>query len=101
MIGWLIIRPIGVLLLGAGVVTLPTPLPIGIFLIAFGLILLLSVSRGLARNVVGLRQQFPRLDRVLTVAEEKIGGRAARILRKTRPARLPVSVTGTKTQPRV
>ena len=98
MIGWLIIRPIGLFLLSLGVITLPTPLPIGIILIAAGLVLLLSVSRSLARNVVVVRQRFPRIDGFLSKAETRIGGRTARILRKTRPARLPARSASSESQ---
>jgi hypothetical protein len=99
MIGWLVIRPFGLLLLSAGVVTLPTPLPIGAILIVCGLILLLSVSRSTVRNVLALRRDAPRFDTMMAMAEQKmaqrkIGLRAARILRKTRPGRLPARFFG-------
>jgi hypothetical protein len=100
MLGWLVIRPCGLLMLGAGIITLPTPLPIGAILIVCGLVLLLSVSRSTVRSVLTLRRDAPRFDTMMAMAEHKmaqrkigvwgkIGLRAARILRKTRPARLP------------
>ena len=87
MLGWLVIRPLGIMLLGVGVVTLPTPIPFGALLIAAGVILLVSVSRTWTGYIFALRKNFPRFDAVMVAIEARLSKRFSKLLRKTRPPR--------------
>ena len=87
MIGLFILRPIGVLALIAGLITLPLPLPTGVFLIAGGMIILIYSSRRVAGIVRLARRRSGRLDYGITFIEDRAGERFGAILKRTRPRR--------------
>ncbi|MEO1200443.1 MAG: hypothetical protein AAFX39_14630 [Pseudomonadota bacterium] len=87
MIGVFILRPLGVVSLVAGLITLPLPLPTGVFLIAGGLILLIYSSRRVASIVRLVRMRSLRFDGWITFIEDRAGTRLGAILKKTRPRR--------------
>lgn len=84
MIGLFVLRPLGFLSLGVGLITLPTPIPIGAVLIAVGLVLLIYSSKRVAGLVRLLRRRYHRLDDGLRFIEDRVDHRIASILQRTR-----------------
>lgn len=73
------------LVLLAGLVTLPLPLPTGLPLIALGLVMVLAASPWAIRLLRRLRRKSPRLDGLCQALEDRSPARLGRILRRTRP----------------
>ncbi len=85
MFAWLLLKPLGILSILAGLLSLPTPLPIGAVLIAFGTALLVMTSptaRGLVRRV---RVVSRHADGMIARLEGRMGRRLGVALRRTRP----------------
>ncbi len=66
-----------------------TPIPLGAPLISLALVMLIGSSRVAARWLVIARMRLPVLDRMIAWLERHSGTRIGRILRRTRPQRLP------------
>ena len=81
----LILKPFGVLALLAGAITLPTPLPFGAPLIALGLAILVATSSTARRWLRAVRRRSGRFDRLIRLAEPRLGRRLGVALRRTRP----------------
>lgn len=77
----------GLLAVIAGVILLPLPLPLGIPLVAIGVMILLSTSITARRIVRALRVRSDKVDRLFTMIENKLAGRAGTLLRSTRRMR--------------
>lgn len=68
-----------------GVLTIWLPIPTGIPLIAFGLLLLVANNRRAAGFIRRQRQAYAWFDAMLCRLEGKLGGKAKRILALTKP----------------
>lgn len=77
----------GGLLTILGVTITVTPLPFGAFLMATGLVTLISASPTVARMVRDLRRRFAPADRALSFAERFSPSCLARVLHSTLPER--------------
>ncbi len=66
-----------------------TPIPLGAPLIALALVMLIGSNRVAARWLVVARMRVPILDRMIAWLERHSGTRIGRILRRTRPQRMP------------
>jgi hypothetical protein len=77
----------GGLLTLVGVMIAVTPLPFGAFLMATGLVTLISASPTVARVVRDLRTRFAPIDRTLSFAERFSPSCLARVLHSTLPER--------------
>ena len=77
---------LGVLLILAGLSVVWTPIPVGIFLIAAGLTVILANSRTAREFVRQRRSTHPRFDGFLDKAEGILPNTLARILAATRPS---------------
>ena len=78
---------IGWLLLAVGIVTAPTPLPIGYLLILVGLSILVHESRFVRNRVRRLRQRYPGVGRWLNRVKHRAPGFARRVIERTDPLR--------------
>jgi hypothetical protein len=67
---WLMILFSGMLLL-AGLITFPLPLPIGLPLLIIGLAIMVRHSSDAKRMLVKLSKRFPRLQRILLKRKAK------------------------------
>lgn len=79
----------GCTLLLAGLLTLPLPLPTGLFLLALGTFVLLRNSAAIRRGLRNLRADHPRLSRWIHQLAQRLPPRAARWLAVTAPRRNP------------
>ena len=68
-----------------GLLTVWTPLPTGVPLLAFGVVLLIATSRKFARYIRRQRKSIHWLNKVLHWVEEKSSGKFKKIIRRTRP----------------
>ncbi len=66
-----------------------TPIPLGAPLTALALVMLIASSRVAARSLVVARIRVGVVDRMIAWLESHSGRRMARILRRTRPQRMP------------
>lgn len=78
-------RIAALILITAGIITLPLPIPIGAILIVIGLAQLLTTNQQLGRWVKKLRQQQPAVNHKLQWLETRMPKYLARALRKTAP----------------
>jgi len=70
-----------------GLLTVWTPIPTGVPLLAAGLVVILGTSRGATRWLRGHRRRKLRLDGLLLWLEERAPASFSRVLRRTRPRR--------------
>lgn len=92
-----------------GFVTVWTPIPTGVPLIALGIFLLLTVSPRAKRTLRGLRTRYGRVDRVVEWVEVRAHRSMATTLKRTRPRRFkpklgrlaPLPATGDGSRPRL
>ena len=84
-----VLRIIGFVLLGAGVIVFPLPIPFGLLMICIGLILLIANSDWVARAVRKARIRWPRFNQILRRNGSKLPRRLYRILAATDPRRRP------------
>jgi hypothetical protein len=75
----------GSVILVVGIVIAPTPIPIGVVLIAIGLFMLSVESRRVRRLVRGIRGRIGGLDRALRRAEPRLPRGLAHMLHLTDP----------------
>ena len=66
-----------------------TPIPLGLPIFVVAVFLLLVSNRKAAHMMISGRQRVPLFDRWLDWVERVGGNRYGRILRKTRPGRMP------------
>lgn len=87
-----LLTPVLIILFIVGLVLAPTPLPLGVPLMAGSLFVLIATNRLIRRFVWFLRQRYGRLDHAVGFIEERAGGRIRKTLRRTRPRKrqLPV-----------
>jgi Putative transmembrane protein (PGPGW) len=85
MLAWLILKPLAVIALVVGAITLPTPLPTGAPLIALGLAILVMTSATAREHLRRLRHRSARFDLLIRRAEPHVGRRLGVALRRTRP----------------
>ena len=85
MLSWLILKPLAVLTLVVGAVTLPTPLPIGAPLIAGSLAVLVATSSTARAWLRAARYRYGSVDDFLSRVETRLGRRYGTHLKRTRP----------------
>jgi hypothetical protein len=66
-----------------------TPIPLGTPLVALALVVLIATSRFAARWLTIARMRLGLVDRMMAWLESRSGVRIGRILRRTRPQRMP------------
>jgi hypothetical protein len=66
-----------------------TPIPLGTPLVALALVILIARNRLAARSLVIARMRVGLFDRMIGWLESHSGTRIGRILRRTRPQRMP------------
>ena len=66
-----------------------TPIPLGTPLVALALVVLIATNRFAARWMVIARMRIGIVDRMMAWLEDHSGPRIGRILRRTRPQRMP------------
>lgn len=80
-----LLTPLLLVLFVVGLVLAPTPIPLGIPIMALSLFALIATNPHAARLVQGLRGRFALLDKGIRFVEDKAGGRIGETLRRTRP----------------
>lgn len=92
---------VGYCLLVPGLIILPSPIPIGLIMVALALAILLTTSKTVARLVFRLRYRFDRVDDKLTQAERHLP-RSLRVplarTRARRHLRRPIEPVGPQAQ---
>ena len=77
---------VGWLLLLAGILITPLPLPIGLVMLVLGLAVLVRRSRFVRRRIRNLRSRYPAFSERLRRLEPKVNATIARTLRQTDPS---------------
>jgi Putative transmembrane protein (PGPGW) len=85
MLYGLILKPIAILALIVGTITLPTPLPTGVPLIVFGLAVLVTTSSTARGRLKALRRRFGYFDSLIRRAEPMLARPLRVPLMRTRP----------------
>ncbi|GLQ54930.1 hypothetical protein [Devosia nitrariae] len=80
-----LLTPVLVVLFLMGLLLTPTPLPLGVPLMAVSLFLLIATNKLIRRFVWFLRQRYSWLDNAIGFIEERADNRIRRTLRRTRP----------------
>ncbi len=75
----------GLLLIGAGLILLPTPIPFGAILIALGVLLLAIAEESVRSLIRSLREKHPRFDAALRKAKTLLPSTLVETLSKTEP----------------
>ena len=70
-----------------GLIITPLPIPLGLLMIAFGLILLAYDNNRMTRHIRILRRRFPGFSRKLEMLEKKNIAFVSDVLKKTNPAK--------------
>jgi hypothetical protein len=81
----LVLMGLALLLILAGLVILPLPLPFGAFLLIVGCALLVSVNEAASLRFKRLRSDYPRLNRLVAPIERRLPGALGRAMRRTAP----------------
>ncbi len=84
-----LLTPLLIVLLLVGLVLAPTPIPLGVPIMALSLFALIATNPHAARLVQGLRGRFAVLDKGMRFVEDRAGGRIGETLRRTRPTEAP------------
>ena len=79
--------PVALVLLVVGAILAPTPIPVGVPMMALAIFLLLGSSKFALRSVRRLRRRWKGLDRALTHLETRTAGTIARTFKRSRPHR--------------
>lgn len=74
-----------ILLIFMGILLIPMPIPIGIFVLAAGFVLLISVNKKAQRTIKYLRTKYPKFDATLQTVSNKSPHRFKVALAKTKP----------------
>ena len=86
-----LLTPLLVVMFLVGLVLAPTPIPLGIPIMAVAVFLLIATNPHAAQLVLRLRARFARIDWCLRFVEERVSGKIGDTLRRTRPPeRLPI-----------
>ena len=80
---------VALILLPVGLAFVMTPIPLGLPIFVVAVFLLLVSNRKAVGMIITGRRRVPLLDRWLEWVERAGGNRFGRILRKTRPKRVP------------
>ncbi len=80
-----LLTPLLVLLFVIGLILAPTPIPLGVPIMALSVFLLIATNRHAARQVAKLRKRIGWLNRAFMFIEDRAGPRIGRTLRRTRP----------------
>ena len=80
-----LLTPLLLLLFATGLILAPTPLPVGVPIMALAIFLLIATNRGAARLVARLRKRIGWLNAAFVFIEDRAGPRIGRTLRRTRP----------------
>lgn len=72
-------------LIGAGMIVFPLPIPLGAPMVAVGVTMLITHSRTAARAMTALRLRWQRFNRAIQFLEQKAPRVISRSLRRTRP----------------
>ena len=80
-----LLTPLLLVLFVVGLVLAPTPIPLGIPIMALSLFALIATNPHAARLVQGLRGRFVLLDKAIRFIEDRAGRRIGDTLRRTRP----------------
>ena len=80
-----LLTPLLVLLFVVGLILAPTPIPLGVPIMALSVFLLIATNRHAARQVARLRKRMGWLNRAFMFIEDRAGPRIGRTLRRTRP----------------
>jgi Sec-independent protein secretion pathway component TatC len=85
---WRIVTiPFALVLLVVGAILAPTPIPVGVPMMALAIFLLVGSSKSALRSVRRVRRRWKGLDQALTVLETRTAGTIARTFRRSRPHR--------------
>jgi len=82
-----LLTPLLVLLFVIGLILAPTPIPLGVPLMALSVFLLIATNRHAARMIARLRRRLGWLNRAFMFIEDRAGEKIGRTLRRTRPRR--------------
>jgi hypothetical protein len=88
-----VLRIIGFVFLGAGLIVFPLPIPFGLLMICIGLVLLIANSDWAADVVRRARTRWPRFNNWIRRSSGKLPRRLHRILAATDPRRPSKKVT--------
>lgn len=83
---------VAIVLLVVGLAFSITPIPLGFPLILIGIFLLVATNRYAVHLMIWGRRRIGLFDRWVSWLEVKGGNRFGRVLRKTRPGRMPKRV---------
>jgi len=83
----LVLRIVGFVMVSAGLLSLPFPIPFGLLAIAIGLVLLIANSTWVAGRVRSARARSPRFHRSMRRAGRRLPRRLHRVLAATDPRR--------------
>lgn len=89
MLAWFVLRPLAVMSILLGMLSIPTPFPIGGVLIIFGIGLFVMTSSWARRMMRAARTRFGWVDGWISLMENRLGRRIGVFLRRTRPIRRP------------
>lgn len=81
----LLLSGLALLLMLAGLIILPLPLPFGALLLIVGCALLVSVNEAASLRFKQLRSDYPRLNRLVAPLERRLPGALGRAMRRTAP----------------
>lgn len=81
----ILIIPASIVLILAGIVVTPLPIPFGVPMIIVGVVALIGHSNLAARLFAGLRGRWTRFDLVVRFLESRAPAVMARALMRTRP----------------
>ena len=81
---YLLIPALG-LMFAIGLILAPTPIPLGLPLMALALFLLIATNRTAARRVARWRKRTAWLNRAFVFIEDRAGPKIGRTPRRTRP----------------
>ena len=80
-----LLTPLLLIVFVIGLILAPTPIPLGVPLMALSVFLLIATNRHAARLVARLRRRFDWLNRAFIFIEDRAGPRIGRTLKRTRP----------------
>lgn len=81
----LLLMGLALLLILAGLVILPLPLPFGGLLLILGCALLVSVNETASLRFKRLRNHYPRFNRLVAPVEQRLPGALGQAMRRTAP----------------
>ena len=82
-----LLTPMLVVMFLVGLILAPTPIPVGLPVMALALVLLIRTNPQAANQLLLWRRRWPRLDAAFRAIEDRAGPRLGATLRRTRPPR--------------